>query len=137
VVGRNGTGKTTVMRLLLGMLRPSAGHATVDVWDVAKAPSATWAHVGHLVDHPLVYPELTRAPTWPSRRVRTGLPRGKVGAAIDRVVTDLDLGRYLRTRAAVSSRRATGTASVWPPPSSTTRPWSSWTSRQSASTRSG
>jgi len=59
LVGLNGAGKTTVLRVLLGMLRPSAGHVSLFGDDVATAPRAIWARVGHLVESPACYPELT------------------------------------------------------------------------------
>lgn len=59
LIGLNGAGKTTLMRLLLGMLRPSAGHVTINGQDIAHMPIANWGHVGHVVEYPLAYPELT------------------------------------------------------------------------------
>jgi ABC-2 type transport system ATP-binding protein len=59
LVGLNGAGKTTLMRVLLGMLRPAAGRVELDGVALDDLPSAAWAAVGHLVDAPLAYPELT------------------------------------------------------------------------------
>lgn len=58
-LGLNGAGKTSTIRTLLGMIRPSAG--TVKVLDQAVGPNGRgpWAHVGHLVESPSAYPELT------------------------------------------------------------------------------
>lgn len=58
-LGLNGAGKTSTIRTLLGMIRPSAG--TVKVLDQAVGPNGRgpWAHVGHLVERPSAYPELT------------------------------------------------------------------------------
>lgn len=38
LIGRNGSGKTTVLRLLLGLLRPDQGEARVLGWDFWRAP---------------------------------------------------------------------------------------------------
>ncbi|HTL40760.1 MAG TPA: ABC transporter ATP-binding protein [Pseudolysinimonas sp.] len=59
LVGPNGAGKSTLMSLLLGMLRPQRGTASIDGVDVRAASPEVWRRVGHLVDAPLAYPELT------------------------------------------------------------------------------
>jgi ABC-2 type transport system ATP-binding protein len=59
LVGLNGAGKTTLMRLALGMLRPDAGAVLLGGSPLAHAPRELWRRVGHLVDTPLAYPELT------------------------------------------------------------------------------
>jgi ABC-2 type transport system ATP-binding protein len=59
LVGLNGAGKTTVMRLLLGMLQPGDGSVELEGIPLARVASAGWARVGHLVEAPLAYPELT------------------------------------------------------------------------------
>jgi ABC-2 type transport system ATP-binding protein len=58
-LGLNGAGKTTTIRALLGMIRPSAG--TVRVLGQAVGPNGRgpWSEVGHLVEAPSAYPELT------------------------------------------------------------------------------
>src|SRR5512145_1410818 len=58
-LGLNGAGKTTTIRALLGMIRPSEG--TVKVLNQAVGPNGhgPWAQVGHLVESPSVYPELS------------------------------------------------------------------------------
>src|SRR5512138_3815342 len=58
-LGLNGAGKTTTSRALLGMIRPSEGN--VRVLDQAVGPNGRgpWTQVGHLVESPSAYPELT------------------------------------------------------------------------------
>jgi|GEM_PF-2695184 len=48
LLGANGAGKTTVMRLLATLLRPTAGSATVAGYSVTDSPDAVRAHVGFL-----------------------------------------------------------------------------------------
>jgi ABC-type multidrug transport system ATPase subunit len=57
LVGRNGAGKTTFMRLLLGLLAPSAGSVRV-LGSPAGDPHAL-IRVGSLVESPALYPYLT------------------------------------------------------------------------------
>jgi ABC-2 type transport system ATP-binding protein len=58
-LGLNGAGKTTTIRALLGMIRPSAGSAKVLGQAVGPHGRGPWRHVGHLVEVPAAYPELT------------------------------------------------------------------------------
>lgn len=61
LIGLNGAGKTTAMRALAGRLRPDRGTARVLGHDPAALPTAAAERYGHLIDAPLVYPELTVA----------------------------------------------------------------------------
>jgi ABC-2 type transport system ATP-binding protein len=58
-LGLNGAGKTTTIRLLLGMIRPSAGAIKVLGQAVGPNGRGPWKKVGHLVESPSAYPELT------------------------------------------------------------------------------
>ncbi|MDQ3006734.1 MAG: ABC transporter ATP-binding protein [Chloroflexota bacterium] len=58
-LGLNGAGKTTTIRALLGMIRPSAGEVKVLGQSVGPHGRGPWAGVGHLVENPSAYPELT------------------------------------------------------------------------------
>jgi ABC-2 type transport system ATP-binding protein len=58
-LGLNGAGKTTTIRALLGMIRPSAGNVRVLDQIVGPQGRGPWARVGHLVESPSAYPELT------------------------------------------------------------------------------
>jgi ABC-2 type transport system ATP-binding protein len=59
IVGLNGAGKTTLMRVAFGMLRADSGTVTLEGFDLRAAPRALWSGVGHLIEHPLAYGELT------------------------------------------------------------------------------
>ncbi len=58
-LGLNGAGKTTTIRALLGMIRPSAGSVKVLGQDVGPNGRGPWRRVGHLVERPAAYPELS------------------------------------------------------------------------------
>ncbi|WP_040156176.1 ABC transporter ATP-binding protein [Mobilicoccus massiliensis] len=59
LVGLNGAGKTTALWVALGMLRPDAGHVRLLGQDIETGPRSAWRTVGHLVEAPSIYPELT------------------------------------------------------------------------------
>lgn len=58
-LGLNGAGKTTTIRTLLGMIHPTAGRVEVLGQAVTRNGRGPWQQIGHLVEAPAVYPELT------------------------------------------------------------------------------
>jgi ABC-2 type transport system ATP-binding protein len=58
-LGRNGAGKTTALRILSGLARPTAGTAHVFGHDVTSANDAVRARIGYLPDVPGFYPWMT------------------------------------------------------------------------------
>jgi ABC-2 type transport system ATP-binding protein len=58
-LGRNGAGKTTALRILSGLARPTAGTAHVLGHDVARASGAVRARIGFLPDVPGFYAWMT------------------------------------------------------------------------------
>lgn len=99
-LGLNGAGKTTTIRMLLGMVKPSSGEARV--LDVAVRAGGTkpWALVGHLVETPHAYPELTvRENLQLTARLRPGTD----AQAVSRIVERLSLTAYADRRAGTLS----------------------------------
>ena len=58
-LGRNGAGKTTALRILSGLARPTAGTAHVLGHDVTGATDVVRAQIGFLPDVPGFYPWMT------------------------------------------------------------------------------
>ncbi|HEX5503989.1 MAG TPA: ABC transporter ATP-binding protein [Thermomicrobiales bacterium] len=61
LLGPNGAGKTTTVRMLAGLLAPSAGEATVAGCDVRADPAGVRARVGLVTDLPGLYEQMTPA----------------------------------------------------------------------------
>src|SRR5437899_5374931 len=61
LLGPNGAGKTTTVRMLAGLLAPSAGQATVDGCDVRLDPAGVRARVGLVTDAPGLHDQMTPA----------------------------------------------------------------------------
>jgi ABC-2 type transport system ATP-binding protein len=58
-LGPNGSGKTTTIRLLMGLLRPSSGRAAILGRDCHADAVALKRDVGYLPDEPFLYPYLS------------------------------------------------------------------------------
>jgi ABC-2 type transport system ATP-binding protein len=95
-LGVNGAGKSTTIRMLLGMVRPSGGWVELFGTRVRRGDGQVWSRVGHLVEAPAAYPELTVAENLEvARRLRDVRDRGAVARALER----LGLGPYADHRA--------------------------------------
>ncbi len=100
-LGLNGAGKSTTIRMLLGMISPTAGHAELFGERVRAGASELWRRVGHLVETATAYPELTvRENLEIARRLQGVTDRSVVG----RMIEHLALGEY--------ADRRTGTLSL-------------------------
>lgn len=61
LLGHNGAGKTTIMKMITAFLEPSSGSVRIDGQDVTADPEATHRQIGYLPESLPVYPELTVA----------------------------------------------------------------------------
>jgi ABC-2 type transport system ATP-binding protein len=93
-LGLNGAGKTTTIRALLGMIRPSAGSVEVLGQAVGPGGRGPWRRVGHLVEKPAAYPELTVRENLEIARRLQGIPdRNATWRVIERLGLAADAGR--------------------------------------------
>lgn len=58
-LGANGAGKTTAMRMLCGLSRPTSGTATVAGCDVSREPERVKRHIGYMSQRFSLYGDLT------------------------------------------------------------------------------
>ncbi len=99
-VGLNGAGKTTTIRSLLGMVRPDAGSVRVLGQAVGPRGRGPWQQVGHLVEAPAAYPELTvRENLEIARRLQQIADAG----AVARIIERLGLASYTDRKAGALS----------------------------------
>ena len=100
-LGLNGTGKTTTIRMLLGMVKPSTGQVRVLGHKIGRSGEKPWDSVGYLVESAEAYPELSVSENLEAiRRLRPGVEPD----AIDHVIEQLGLDPYASRRAGVLSR---------------------------------
>src|ERR1700733_6433637 len=58
LLGVNGAGKSTTLRMICGVLAPSSGHVFVSGSDLRENPRAAAKAIGSLPQQPPVYPDL-------------------------------------------------------------------------------
>ncbi len=95
-LGLNGAGKSTTIRMLLGMIRPTAGRAELFGQPVHAGATDLWRRVGHLVESATAYPELTVRENLDVARRLAGVMDHTV---VDRMIERLTLGPYADRRA--------------------------------------
>jgi ABC-2 type transport system ATP-binding protein len=59
LLGHNGAGKTTVMKMLTGFLEPSAGSICVDQLEIGPDTTAIQRRIGYLPENCPIWPEMT------------------------------------------------------------------------------
>ena len=99
-LGLNGAGKTTTIRALLGMIRPSRGNVKVLGQAVGQSGRGPWARVGHMVESPSAYPELTVRENLEIARRLHGISNPE---ATGRVIERLGIASYADRRASTLS----------------------------------
>src|SRR5512143_3526146 len=99
-IGLNGAGKTTTIRALLGLIRPSAGSVQVLGQAIGPNGRGPWRRVGHLVEAPAAYPELTVRENLDVARRLHGISDG---SATSRAIERLGLAAYADRKAGVLS----------------------------------
>ena len=58
-IGKNGTGKTTLLNLLAGLIQPHAGHILIQGFNIHTLPILAKQFIGFLPDQCSLYSELT------------------------------------------------------------------------------
>jgi len=95
-IGLNGAGKTTVIRMLLGMIRPTHGACYFNNQKVRLSNYHIWNQVGYIVETPHFYPELTVEENLEIyRRLRLITDKN----AVSSVMTQLNLTQYAHKKA--------------------------------------
>ncbi|MGD2135837.1 MAG: ABC transporter ATP-binding protein, partial [Gemmatimonadales bacterium] len=84
-LGPNGAGKTTTLRMIAGILRPTAGRIWLGGDDLISDPMAAKRRLGFIPDRPFVYEKLTGAEFL---RFVAGL-YGQDGTAVERRIDEL------------------------------------------------
>jgi len=100
-LGPNGSGKTTTIRMLLGLIRPTAGTHTLLGKSIPERSGEVLPHIGSLVEGPAFHPYLSgrdnlRRLDAADRHADPRTARVRIGAALDRVGLTAAAGKRYR-----------------------------------------
>ena len=93
LLGHNGAGKTTIMKMLTGFLEPSGGSATINGCDIESERSRAQSHVGYLPENCPLYPEMTVAGFLDYAAELKGIANGEKVDAIREAIAATELAR--------------------------------------------
>ncbi len=120
-LGPNGSGKSTTIRMLCGILQPSAGGGTVLGYDIRTQPERIKQRIGYMSQRFSLYEDLTVRENLEFYAGIYDVPRTELGTRIDELVTMAGLrGRERQLAGQLSGgwkqRLALGCAIVHRPP---------------------
>ncbi|MFO7949418.1 MAG: ABC transporter ATP-binding protein [Candidatus Fermentibacteraceae bacterium] len=90
-LGPNGAGKSTTIRMLCGLLRPSAGKGTVAGVDIMRSPESVKPKIGYMSQLFSLYDDLTVVENLRFFGGIYGLPRGELEGALGPALRDAGL----------------------------------------------
>jgi ABC-2 type transport system ATP-binding protein len=94
-LGSNGSGKTTTIRMLLGLIRPTAGQAILFGLDNARQLPAILLRIGAIVETPTFYPYLSGLDNLRVVAANSGMVLGKANhRRIEEVLDVVELQAY-------------------------------------------
>jgi ABC-2 type transport system ATP-binding protein len=82
-LGPNGAGKTTTIKMMCGLLHPSAGTVRIGGIDIREDPIAVRRMTGYIPDFPFLYDRLTAAEFFEFTGDLYGVPREEVAREMD------------------------------------------------------
>ena len=98
LLGANGAGKTTALRILATLLRPTAGRAVVAGFDVERHPQEVRSRVGFLAASTALYGRLTARETLAYFGRLHGLDDAQVRARTQQLAEELGMLEFLDRR---------------------------------------
>lgn len=104
LLGHNGAGKTTIMKMISGYLEPNSGQVTLNGISLADNPKAIQQQLGYLPESLPVYPEMTVADYLDYAADLKGLTGQEKIDEIKRAIQATDIGDKLLSSIATLSR---------------------------------
>ncbi len=96
-LGANGAGKTTAMRMLCGLSRPTSGLGTVAGLDIARNPEEVKRHIGYMSQKFSLYENLTVKENLKLFGGIYGMSRKDIAAKTDRLLASLSFSEEKNT----------------------------------------
>src|SRR3954467_12559022 len=93
-LGPNGAGKTTTIRMIAGLLKPTAGRILVNGHDLASEPEAAKAALGFIPDRPFIYEKLTAGEFLRFHAGLYGMTDADIETRITEILEIFELGKW-------------------------------------------
>jgi ABC-2 type transport system ATP-binding protein len=93
-LGPNGAGKTTTIRMIAGLLKPTAGRIVVNGHDLATDAEEAKASLGFIPDRPFIYEKLTAGEFLRFHAGLYGIDGNGVGGRVREMLEIFELGRW-------------------------------------------
>ncbi len=104
LLGSNGAGKTTAIKILCGLLRPSSGTAYIEGINVVEERELALSKVGAIVETPEFYPYLTPEETLSYLGRLRGMREARLKSRIKEVIKLVRLDRWTKVKIEKFSR---------------------------------
>lgn len=95
LLGHNGAGKTTAIKMLVGLLRPGAGQVSVGGFDLIKETRQAASLIGYVPDQPYLYEKLSGREFLAFVAEMYGMEGDRLKAGIDREVQRFELAEFV------------------------------------------
>lgn len=92
-IGRNGAGKTTMIRMITGLVTPTRGEIVLFSQKGVRSMKAGLPRLGSIIEHPALYPDFTALENMELRSKLLGVPDKKVFDSILETVELSDMGK--------------------------------------------
>ena len=86
LLGHNGAGKTTIMKIMTGFLEPTSGSVSIDGLDISSDTRAIQQRIGYLPENCPVWPEMTVIDYLEYQASLHNLPENEVTSAVARAI---------------------------------------------------
>ncbi len=96
LLGPNAAGKTTTLKILSGLMKPSAGTARVSGFDVQEQPVEARRRMAFVPDFPFLYEKLTPLEFFQFTGQLFGMPRERLESAAFQLVARFNLEPFLQ-----------------------------------------
>lgn len=96
LLGVNGAGKSTTLRMMAGMLAPSSGSVSLDGHDLYANPERARRDIGYLPEEPPLYGELNVEEYLRFCARLHGIARSAIDAAVEKAIERCELGEMRR-----------------------------------------
>jgi ABC-2 type transport system ATP-binding protein len=95
LLGHNGAGKTTAIKMLVGLIRPGSGSVSVGGYDLVHQTRDAVALIGYVPDQPFLYDKLSGREILQFVGRMYGMDNAQVARAIEREIGRFELSEFI------------------------------------------